>query len=1185
MADGEVRIDVTVDESDAKKGLEDVEDKAKDTGDALEDLGDSSEKAGNGFNLMDVAAGNLIAGGISGLISGIGEVFNSLVSLADETREFREDMAKLETAFKDAGHSTNDAKKIYEDFYAILGESDRSIEAVNHLAELTDNTEELADWQLIAAGVTAKFGDSLPIEGLTEAANETAKVGAVTGPLADALNWAGISEDKFNESLKKCNSEQQRASLITKTLNEVYSAAGTEYNELTAETQQARLATAKMEEAQAALGAKMEPLTTAWTELKARGLEAITPVIGAVSNVLLGLTTNILNNKSATEQRAEAAQETLAATRAEIEAYRELKTEAFEKISGDLAQLEMHKALALELDNLVDANGRVAESDRERAEFLMTTLNEALGLEMQMTGNQIQNYNNLKTSIDAAIASKQAEILLAGDFEEYTVALENYTQKQEEQAQRLIEISEQKRIAEEAEADYQKYLAEYNEKLSQAKTESAYRALKHDADIRDEKKRKMEQEQKSLQKLETAYKENEGLLSEYYSTISSYQEAQSLIMQGKTEEAILLLNNKDKAFLDSSKIVGEVTDEIKKQFEDQAIAAGVNAALMRERYEQGVEGVTEAMVKVAEEQAKKAQTEFEKIGGQIGDGIGEGAEGKKPGLITKIKNIVAAMKNAAKEEADINSPSKEFEWISEMMMDGLSVGLTKNTNQVINDIHNVGRSIIAAMAENSSKVVKNLEDEIKKTTEARDNAYKQEIKKLEKQISDLDDIRTDSNRKTIDEQKKTLQKELKILKEKKEAKQEELAEKKAALQEELNIEKEKEKALLRYADTFEKTMSKFGQLEKDYVDKGIQIFEKLDTDIAAAQNSYDSAFNSRVNSIKSGLGLFNIAEVGEKVKGTELTKALKSQVSVLNQYNSALETLSGKNVNQAFIDELKAMGVDALPQLQAINKMTDKQLTDYVALWEEKNNLATKAATSEMETQRKQTEDEIALLKKNAENDFADIRANYREELFLLVEELSTGLKESGESGLLELGNFVSQYVDMGKELMNGVAEGIETQEAGVISSMVNGIKRALEAAKAEMGIHSPSDVTKDELGGNMALGVGEGWKEKLRNIKSSLSSSLSDTIANLRATVAAETSRFAVAGVPDNGFFDLAQAVGTQTAGINSLASFYRSGGNNQKTIVLKVGEREFGSAVVDLGEAEQSRRGVKMQTKGVSK
>ena len=74
----------------------------------------------------------------------------------------------------------------------------------------------------------------------------------MTGPLADALNWAGISEDAFNEKLAKCNSEQERATLITNTLNKEYEAAAAEYNELTKSTQDARLATARMEEAQAA---------------------------------------------------------------------------------------------------------------------------------------------------------------------------------------------------------------------------------------------------------------------------------------------------------------------------------------------------------------------------------------------------------------------------------------------------------------------------------------------------------------------------------------------------------------------------------------------------------------------------------------------------------------------------------------------------------------------------------------------------------------------------------------------------------------------------------------------------------------------------------------------------------------------------------------------------------------------
>ncbi len=273
MADGSVKIDITADDSDIKQKLNGVKGEADTAAQGLDDLGDSAEDAGKGFNTADIAIGTFISNGVTALVSKVGEAIGQIAALADETREYREDMAKLETAFTTAGHSTETANEAYSSFYRILGESDRSVEAVNHLAELTKNEQEIAQWGTIAAGVTAKFGDSLPIEGLTEAANETAKVGQVTGPLADALNWAGISEDEFNKKLEKCNSEQERATLITETLNGEYSAAAEEYNKLTANTQAARDATNKMEQAQADLGAAIEPVTTAWTNMKADALQ------------------------------------------------------------------------------------------------------------------------------------------------------------------------------------------------------------------------------------------------------------------------------------------------------------------------------------------------------------------------------------------------------------------------------------------------------------------------------------------------------------------------------------------------------------------------------------------------------------------------------------------------------------------------------------------------------------------------------------------------------------------------------------------------------------------------------------------------------------------------------------------------------------------------------------------------
>lgn len=277
---------------------------------ALKQTGDAAEESADGFTIAKGAISTFIGNGLSKIADAAKNAISSLFGLADSTREYRDDMAKLNTAFGTAGHSTDSAFKAYEDFYAILGESDRSIEALNHLAELTNNEQDLAKWSTIAAGVTAKFGDSLPVEGLTEASNETAKVGQVTGSLSDALNWAssestaftdalagnkkalnaykrakkkGLSvEEAFNEALSKVNSEEERAQIITDTLNGIYAEAADEYNEMTKGAQDARRATARMEAAQARLGAKMEPVMTAIHDGVARVVEKFVELVDGV---------------------------------------------------------------------------------------------------------------------------------------------------------------------------------------------------------------------------------------------------------------------------------------------------------------------------------------------------------------------------------------------------------------------------------------------------------------------------------------------------------------------------------------------------------------------------------------------------------------------------------------------------------------------------------------------------------------------------------------------------------------------------------------------------------------------------------------------------------------------------------------------------------------------------------------
>jgi phage-related protein len=210
-----------------------------------------------------------------------------LVAAAESTRDYRMEMGKLDTAFVDSGFSSEAATTAYKELVGVLGEYDQSVEAANHLAKLTDNEKELATWTGdILPGVFATFGDSLPIEGLTEAANETAKVGQVTGPLADALNWAGIAEDEFNESLAKCTSEQERQRLITETLAGVYGEASAAYKETNADIIAANLANDNWTASLASVGAAVEPLITQVKDMGATLLTQITPVIEGLLNNL-----------------------------------------------------------------------------------------------------------------------------------------------------------------------------------------------------------------------------------------------------------------------------------------------------------------------------------------------------------------------------------------------------------------------------------------------------------------------------------------------------------------------------------------------------------------------------------------------------------------------------------------------------------------------------------------------------------------------------------------------------------------------------------------------------------------------------------------------------------------------------------------------------------------------------------
>lgn len=288
---------VFVDTDKADKSLQKTDKNAGGLGEKLLAVGKSAGK---------------FALGVAGAAAAAGA---ALIGVAENTREYRIEQGKLEAAFKAAGFEGNEARTTYEALNGVLGDSGQAVEAANHLALLCDNEEELATMTEAMTGIYATFGDSLPLEGLAEAANETAKVGTVTGGLADALNWVSLgsegwrealngnekalkafsreskngasNEDAFNAALAACTTEQERQALITSTLSVAYGDAAQAYRDVNGAVIDANVAQDNLNNAMAGIGAAVEPFLTMGKQLLADVLEKLTPILASLAETVI----------------------------------------------------------------------------------------------------------------------------------------------------------------------------------------------------------------------------------------------------------------------------------------------------------------------------------------------------------------------------------------------------------------------------------------------------------------------------------------------------------------------------------------------------------------------------------------------------------------------------------------------------------------------------------------------------------------------------------------------------------------------------------------------------------------------------------------------------------------------------------------------------------------------------------
>lgn len=196
------------------KSIDEYGKQVKDAAKATDDLnGAGGGKGGIGDLIGQLGSlKQMLVGGA--VVAGLKATSDAIIGIVDETEEYRKIMGTLEASSQAAGYTAEQTAESYEYLYGVLGDHQQTATTIANLQAIGLAQDDLNTMLDAAIGAWGTYGDSVPIDSLSEAINETIQTAKVTGVFADALNWAGVSEDEFNEKLAAATSQAEIQQLV-----------------------------------------------------------------------------------------------------------------------------------------------------------------------------------------------------------------------------------------------------------------------------------------------------------------------------------------------------------------------------------------------------------------------------------------------------------------------------------------------------------------------------------------------------------------------------------------------------------------------------------------------------------------------------------------------------------------------------------------------------------------------------------------------------------------------------------------------------------------------------------------------------------------------------------------------------------------------------------------------------------
>lgn len=312
-------------------------------------------------------------------------------------------------------------------------------------------------------------------------------------------------------------------------------------------------------------------------------------------------------------------------------------------------------------------------------------------------------------------------------------------------------------------------------------------------------------------------------------------------------------------------------------------------------------------------------------------------------------------------------------------------------------------------------------------------------------------------------------------------------------------------------------------------DAAVGTAEDFVTMSSGVSEAFTAMYDSVSESVQSQMELFSQFKGEAELTTQELLDNMQSQVDGITQWADNLETLAERGINQGLLQHLADLGPEGAGYVATFVDMTDEELQKASELYEQSLTLsddtASKVAEAYENAGKNAAEgfklgisdtaedvqgaaEEMAQGTLDTAKDVLDINSPSKEfeqigeyvdqglvggikdnqkNVLDIIESLCSSMLQTGRNGIT-----TTDWQTIGKRIPDGLATGIRAGQSSVVSAIVDMCTKAVEAAKQNLDIHSPSRQFA-YLGEMSGEGYITGWKQSMANIESVISNSLPD--------------------------------------------------------------------------------------------